>query len=417
MNPRRLALLACAALLVAATVGCTRETSVPAPSPDTGATPGATTGATPSAEATGTPATSASSTPPAGAARTPSPTPPPSYVEVATGSTSTTPPDAEFPTRTTFPAQLEVDRTELPPTGLRGRTDPTGRYLAYLDWGSGQPEGFVRDRTSGKEWKLGIVVACQCDASAVDPGPVWSPSGRFVAFGTGTLGVPAERRVVVVEPSADRVTELPKPAWMRHNFLGEASVWRPGYDLLAVSGTDGVYLYDAVAGTTTLMAVGRWPRFVTRDLVQYDLLGADGRPDRMAFTDIWRGGEVARLPYVPWLPLTDLRYEDGKLALAAESFGPACIGLTVAHPALAAPSLCIPGAHMPAWSPDGRILAFSRADGPTARSVVLFDPATGTQRPIAERLPASYEPEQYESTWSADGRYLRFAPSAIVTGP
>jgi hypothetical protein len=219
-----------------------------------------------------------------------------------------------------------------------------------------------------------------------------------------------------VEPGADRMTELPKPAWMRASFLGEATAWRPGYEVLAVGQTDGVFMYDAAARTSTHMSVGTWPRFVTRDLVQVDLLGAGNKPEQTAFTDIWRGGEVARLPFVSWIPAPAIHYQDGRLALASQTPGPTCIGVIVVHPALPSPSICIPGANAPAWSPDGRVLAYSRADSPSSRSVILFDLAAGTQRPAAELLPASDASQQYLTTWSADGRHLRLDRGHIGFG-
>ena len=77
-----------------------------------------------------------------------------------------------------------------------------------------------------------------------------------------------------------------------------------------VARTDGVFMYDAAAAKTTMMSVGESPRFIGRDLVQYDLRGSD---PQTAFTDLWRGGEVARVPLVPASPPPTIRYEDGRL--------------------------------------------------------------------------------------------------------
>ena len=391
MNLRRLALLACAALLI----GCTRQTSTPAPEAS------ATMTANANAQMQGT--------------ATPSATPvPTSYVEVATGKTSTTAPSAEFPK---LGPQREVDKAALPSDALPGAAaDPSGRYLAYVAPNSGQWRGTVRDTSTGKEWKIDAVAVCQCDSQSIENGPVWSSSGRFVAFGTGSWREEKERHVVVVEPGADRVSELPKPAWLRYNRLDGATSWRPGYDVLVVGQIDGVFMYDAAARTSTHMSVGTWPRFVTRDLVQVDLLGRDNKPEQTAFTDIWRGGEVARVPYVRWIPAPAIHYLDGRLAIASQTAGPACTGVVVSHPALRAPSICIPGANAPTWSPDGRILAYSRVDGASSRSVVLFDPATSSEQPIADHLPVLGGGQEYRATWSADGRHLRLDPTYIGFG-
>ncbi|MEI7926123.1 MAG: hypothetical protein WCI61_08070 [Chloroflexota bacterium] len=396
MNLRRLALLACAALLI----GCTRQPSTPAPEASATVTAG-TANATTQTQGTATPS------------GTPAPT---TYVEVSTGKTSTTPPSAEFPKAAPLGAQREVDKSQLPSDALRGAADPSGRYVAYVVPNAGQWRGTVRDSSTGKEWKVDAVAVCQCDGSSVDTGPVWSSSGRFVAFGTGNWREEKERHVVVVEPGADRVTELPKPAWLRSNRLDGATSWRPGYEVLVVGQIDGVFMYDAAARTSTHMSVGTWPRFIGRDLVQVDLLGRDNKPEQTAFTDIWRGGEVARVPYVGWVPAPAINYADGRLALASQTPGPTCIGVVVAHPALRAPSICIPGANAPAWSPDGRLLTYSCADGASSRSVVLFDPATGTATPIAEHLPASDSTQHYRTTWSTDGRHLRLDPTQIGFG-
>jgi hypothetical protein len=400
VNLRRLALLACAALLL----GCTRQTSTSAPEASATVSAG-------TASATGAPTSSAASPTPTG---TPAPT---TYVEVATGKTSTTPPSAEFPKAAPLGAQRQVDKTALPTGAFRAAADPSGRYIAYVAPNSEQWQGTVRDTSTGKEWKVDAVAVCQCDVSNTDTGPVWSSSGRFVAFGTSSGRDEEERRrVVVVEPSADRVTELPKPAWLRANGLDAATSWRPGYEVLAVGQVDGVYMYDATARTSTHMSVGTFPRFIGRDLVQVDLLGRDNKPEQTAFTDIWRGGEVARLPFVSWTPAPAIHYQDGRLALASQTPGPTCIGVIVVHPALTSPSICIPGANAPTWSPDGRVLAYSRADSPSSRSVVLFDPATGLQRAIAERLPVSDDSQQYLTAWTADGRHLRLTPGHIGFG-
>ena len=387
MNLRRLALLACAALLL----GCTRQTSTPAPE------------ASATAQTPGT--------------ATPSGTSAPTYVEVATGKTSTTPPNAEFPKAEGLSTQREVDKAALPSGALSSAAgDPSGRYIAYVTPKAEQWQGTVRDTSTGKEWKVDSVAVCQCDGTRPDTGPIWSSSGRFVAFGTGNWREEKERHVVVIEPGADRVTELPKPAWLRNNRLDAATSWRPGYDVLVVEQVDGVFMYDAAARTSTHMSVGTWPRFVTRDLVQVDLLGADNKPEQTAFTDIWRGGEVARVPYVRWIPAPAIHYADGRLAIASQTAGPACTGVVVSHPALRAPSICIPGANAPTWSPDGRILAYSRVDGARSRSVVLFDPATSSEQPIADHLAASDDAQQYRTTWSVDGRHLRLDPTHIGFG-
>jgi len=402
-HTRLVPLLLAAALLL----GCTRQTSAP--------TPSVTRGAATTVEATPSPAFPNplfASTP------TPSATPAPTmYVEVATGTTSTTAPSAEFPKPALLGAQPEVDRSQLPSGAFRGLTDPTGRYLAYIAPSGPQWQGVVRDTSNGKEWKVDAAAVCQCDGSLLDPGPVWSSSGRFVAFGTGDWreGGERDRRVVVVEPAADRVTELPKAAWLSSRGLGGASVWRPGYDVLAVAQLDGVFMYDAAARTSTMMSVGTWPRFVTRDLVQY-IVGTGFRSATAVFYDIWLGREIARLPFLPSRPVPLIEYNAEGLTVAAQVWSDSCTGVVVAHPALTAPSICIPGAHAPAWSPDRRTLAYSRIDGGTSRSVVLFDPATGAQRAVAERLPASQDWEQYLPTWSADGRFLRLDRGAIPSG-
>ena len=397
MRTAYLSLVLAAALML----GCTRPTSTSAPEASATAT-----AETP--VATGTPS---SSTRPTQSTVTPSGSPSPTYVEVATGATSTTPPSVEFPKQASLGAQREADKALLPSGAVRGTADPSGRYLAYIAPNSGQWQGTVRDTSTGKEWKVDAVAVCQCDGATVEPGPVWSSSGRFVAFGTGNWNEATERHVVVIEPTADRVTELSKPAWMRSNRLDAAASWRPGYDTLVVGQVDGVFMYDAAARTSTMMAAGTWPRFIGRDLVQYDLFGGSA-----AFYDIWRGGEVTRLPIEPWPPTPAINYENGRLAFAVPTRTPTCLGILVAHPALAAPTICIPGANAPAWSPDGRVLAFSRVDGPSSRSVVLFDPATSDQRTVVDRLPASSDGDQYLTTWSTDGRHLRLERGYVATG-
>lgn len=391
-------------LLVAALIlGCTPPTSSSVS--EAGAT--ATTG-TPGAAGT-----TAASTPQKPSTATPSATPPPTYVEVATGTTSTTPPSGEFPKPAPLVARGEVDKTRLPSDSLSATADPSGRYLAYIAPASGQWQGVVRDTSTGKEWKVEAIAVCQCDAATVESGPIWSTSGRFVAFGTGNWreGGERERHVVVIEPAADGVTELPKAAWIRSNRLDGATSWRPGYETLVVGQVDGVFMYDAAARTSTMMAAGMWPRFIGRDLVQYDLFGGSA-----AFYDIWRGGEVARLPLEPWSSTPTIHYENGRLAFAVRARTPGCLGIVVAHPALGSPTICIPGGQAPAWSPDGRVLAFGRVDGPSSRSVVLFDPATSDQRTVVDRLPATSDGDQYLTTWSTDGRHLRLERRDAATG-
>lgn len=397
MRAAHLSLILAAALMLS----CTRPTSTSVPEAS----------ATATAEATSVDGTPPSSTPQTQGTVTLSAIPSPTYVEVATGTSSTTPPSIEFPKQASLGAQREVDKALLPSGAFRGAADPRGRYLAYIAPGSGQWQGTVRDTSTGKEWKVEAVAVCECDRATVEPGPVWSSSGRFVAFGTGNWREANERHVVVIEPAADRVTELPKPAWMRSNRLDGAASWRPGYDTLVVGQVDGVFMYEGAARTSTMMAAGTWPRFIGRDLVQYDLFGGSA-----AFYDIWRGGEVTRLPIEPWPPTAAIHYENGRLAFAVSARTSTCLGILVAHPALRSPTICIPGANAPAWSPDGQVLAFGRVDGPSSRSVVLFDPATSDQRTVVDLLPASSDGDQYLTTWSTDGRYLSLERRYIATG-
>ena len=65
-------------------------------------------------------------------------------------------------------------------------------------------------------------------------------------------------------------------------------------------------------------------------------------------------------------------------------------------------SASIPTAAEPAWSPDGRRIAFSRSDDSTALYVMNVD---GTREHAIVRMDAS----QYDPDWSPDGTRIAFA--------
>ena len=238
--------------------------------------------------------------------------------------------------------------------------------------------------------------------------PVWSPDGRRIAYFSRRDG---NKDLYVVSADGSRQRRLARDA----SFATLA--WSPDGRKIAFvhnrDGTDGVYVVNADGGGQRRLARkgnapawspdGRKIAFVSGSRIY--VMNADGS-EHLALTK----PIVGRIPSLAWSP-------DGrKLAFLHEGgCGQFCFNLYVVGSDGSGmrnlTSKLAPGGHPgagpasdPAWSPDGRKLAFVRLNASVGSPIYVVK-ADGSGLLRLTRNPAL----DADPTWSPDGRRIAFA--------
>ena len=238
--------------------------------------------------------------------------------------------------------------------------------------------------------------------------PVWSPDGRRIAYFSRRDG---NKDLYVVSADGSRQRRL------AHDASFATLAWSPDGRKIAFvhnrDGTDGVYVVNADGGGQRRLARkgnapawspdGRKIAFVSGSRIY--VMNADGS-EHLALTK----PIVGRIPSLAWSP-------DGrKLAFLHEGgCGQFCFNLYVVGSDGSGmrnlTSKLAPGGHPgagpasdPAWSPDGRKLAFVRLNASVGSPIYVVK-ADGSGLLRLTRNPAL----DADPTWSPDGRRIAFA--------
>lgn len=323
--------------------------------------------------------------------------------------------------------QLAVEHEEsvheLPERVVLPAFDPQDRWLAYIDVDLDRPgtpfgrTGTLRvlDLRTGAARALATGIdPCECDGT---PGPVWSPSGRYVTyvdFGNKTIDASGEvttgddAGTYVVEVASGEVQHLSQ----NPRDFAYLSRWLPGEDTLVMTRGGVVSLLDVVTGGERVLA--------------------EFEGDAVAWTDpLGRGLTVVVTPLEPPYSTTiiALALPDGReldrwhdrglvawtadgpaIAINAYRGGVPC-GVIVHHPALAE-ERCVEGTLDGSWSPDGRYLAlFGRGAGSSEGwQVTILDTANGRESIV----DGGAIPEQPTMRWNEAGtHFLVIWPSGL----
>ena len=267
--------------------------------------------------------------------------------------------------------------------------------LAFVGTDRGLPQIFVVGADGTGRRRL-------TDGPGSSTTPVWSPDGRTIAF-VRQIGDGSQVYVMNADGGAPRALtagagRVAGPAWSPDGRQIVFAATRNGVSRIAIMGYDGSGRRGLAPSPRDQVAPawspdGRLIAFLSRASGGYFelfVVGADGRNRRQVPTPV-----PSLQPDVTefvWLP-------DGRLAYTNRS-GLAQEGLTVTTVS-GAERRYLGSASSPAWSPDGRQLAFvvSHAGAPeiyvrrgAAKPVRLVDPSLTPVRPA----------------WSPDGRQIAF---------
>ncbi|MBM7513226.1 Tol biopolymer transport system component [Nocardioides cavernae] len=304
-------------------------------------------------------------------------------------------------------------------TGLRAvpNTFPTGTGPAWSRDGSAL---LYAERYDGRGGEVsGDIYSIRPDGTArtpvvkqpgTDDDPAWSPDGRAIAFTSAALGYPRMQGIWTTSRDGRN----------RHLVVrgGEDPTWRPGFEAGATappaapesSGRRIAYVAASDAGFDLFVVRPDGDR--SRRLTKHGRAqNPEWSPDhkRIAYSTLHGGIRVLRVDSgvdrkvaksygvagLTWAP-------SGRLLAWGGSEGLTILNLRTGHRRVIPIEVgCCP--RDPAWSPDGRVVAFSQ-DFSTQRTDIMTISPSGERLRRVTRLRGA----EREAEWSPDGRTIAF---------
>jgi TolB protein len=272
-----------------------------------------------------------------------------------------------------------------------------GRSIVFVSWRDGNGEVYAMDADGSGPRNL-------TQHPAKDVRPAWSPDGRRITFVTGRDG---NGEVYVMNADGSGKRNL-----TRDRASDDYPTWSPDgrriafLRVLRVHRSTRSYLYVVNADGSGLRRLTRNGTYTNQQVVW----SPDGRTIYLGRYLVSTDGSGART--LRYIPLTAVWSPDGRrIAFARARTGPApcCYSsysdIYVMHADGSGTRKLTHNARQnaePAWSPDGRRIAFvSRRDG---NAEVYVMNADGSGQRNLTRHPA----KDVHPTWSPDGRRIAF---------
>jgi len=251
-------------------------------------------------------------------------------------------------------------------------------------------------------------------------GAAWSPDGTQVAFHNGTS-------LMVVNADGSDLRALPGPG-------GSDPAWSPDGRRIAFTRSDGsgpdIYVMNLDGSGLTRLGVGRRPAWspdgrriafdhtasasAGRPLYQVGVMNADGSGWALLPVVQWKGTTVS-VSESAWSPDGQWLVFDGSPMVDPGAQGLPWTGIFRARPdgsdvqqlvRRESSSHDFQGTSGPAWSPDGRWIAYAANDG----GIRLVDPDSGEELDLAagQRDAQGRGPQDLDVSWSPDGTRMAF---------
>jgi len=283
---------------------------------------------------------------------------------------------------------------------------PDGLSAAFARGSIDQRDIFIRNLATGTERAVASGVNANCRCDALTWRPMWSPSGRYLAW--VDYGAPQPPR-----PYSLRIYDTQEGIESSYpRYLGAA--WAPDADRLIYTlpidhaqyrwGADDVRLLDLRTGSDTSIVRGEGGWFVAPSVITFvrEIARDPKNVDSVESVvyDLTTGSDIARGGWGPLFSFVEVGMQRFTVMTAPRDGVCRGVAVTPAPPGGA----CVAGVSG-AWSPDGRSLVLTR-DGDTATtwSIVLVDAASGAEVVLA-RVPRSYC-SWFEMSFSTDGKYV-----------